>query len=233
MMSVRRFMEHFPDEQACRDYLFQVRWPRGFICTKCGECKFSVIQKRHLFECSNCKTQTSITSNTVMHRTKLPLRYWLFAFYWVASGERCSARKIAKTLKLQYRTALRLLNKVRYAMYRSEYTSMFEFWRSDKYQPGKSHNIVRQAKISLLKKARAFIRKHYGRIPKRRREKYYYEYRFRNNNEHDPAGALIKLIASGCSTIYSLNEYGRLRERKQKPPAEVRSSSRRPMSHCG
>ncbi|RED65610.1 transposase [Cohnella lupini] len=35
-MSVGKFMARFPDEQACRDYIYQIRWPSGFICTKCS-----------------------------------------------------------------------------------------------------------------------------------------------------------------------------------------------------
>ncbi|MFC4599631.1 transposase, partial [Cohnella hongkongensis] len=62
-MSLRKFMALFPDEQACRDYLFAVRWPRGFICTKCGESKYCLIKTRNVYECAHCKTQTSITSN--------------------------------------------------------------------------------------------------------------------------------------------------------------------------
>lgn len=215
MMSVSAFMAQFPDERSCREFLFRVRWPRGFICTKCGEGKYCEIKTRNVYECANCKTQTSITSNTVMHRTKLPLRYWLLAFYWIASGKRVSARKLSNSLNLHYRTALRMLRTVRSAMYRAEYSTMFEFWKPG--QRSSQESIVEKARTALLNKASAFIRKYYGRVSGSRLESYYYEYRFRNNNEHTPAAALLKLIESACSTIYSLNEYGMLRAPKKAP----------------
>src|SRR5256886_5318857 len=31
------FEERFRSEEACRDYLFRVRWPEGFRCPRCGE----------------------------------------------------------------------------------------------------------------------------------------------------------------------------------------------------
>jgi hypothetical protein len=204
MVSVKQFMERFPDEKACRDYLFDIRWPRGFICTKCGETKYSYIRTRDLFECSVCKTQTSITSGTVMHRTKLPLRYWLLTFYWVASGESCSARKISKTLKLQYRTALRLLHCVRHAMLRADHNRIFAFWMPAK--PA-DHNIVRKAKLRLLKRAERFIKTFYIHTSEKYRISYFSEYWFRNNNAFNPEAALNKLITGGSSTIYSKNEY--------------------------
>ncbi|MFB9278010.1 transposase [Cohnella cellulosilytica] len=213
MASIRKFMALFPDEQACRDYLFAARWPRGFICTKCGEMRYCLIKTRNVYECANCKTQTSITSNTLMHRTKLPLRYWMVALYWVASGFPCSARKLARTLRIQQRTADRLLRKIRLAMHKSERIPMLDFWRREKRS--EQLPIVRRAMLLMYRKARAFIRKYYGkRVSKWNRLYYYYEYRFRSSNGYNPIASLSKLILSACTTIYTLNEYGMLRERK-------------------
>jgi len=35
-MSFADFRECFSNEDACREYLFILRWPNGFICPKCG-----------------------------------------------------------------------------------------------------------------------------------------------------------------------------------------------------
>ncbi|XID94682.1 transposase [Paenibacillaceae bacterium WGS1546] len=204
LISVEKFMRRFPDEQTCRDFLFQVRWPRGFICTKCGESKHSVIRTRNLYECAHCGTQTSSTSGTVMHRTKLPLRYWLLTFYWIASGERCSARLLARTLQVQYRTALRLLHQVRQAISRSEFEGIFHF--------GSIHladkpPVVHQAYALLRQRMDRFIRANYRRVSARYREHYKSEFRFRNNHRHHPAVAVEKLIASVFATVYEINEY--------------------------
>jgi Transposase zinc-ribbon domain len=204
MLSIREFMELFPDEQACRNFLFPIRWPRGFICTKCGESKYSVIRTRNLYECTNCKTQTSSTSGTVMHRTKLPLSYWLFTFYWVGSGQYCSARMLANTLDLNYRTALKLLHSVRYAMFKAEFNGMFAFWQPDKPE---APSILKKAKLRQLQKADSFIRGNYRRVSDRLRYRYHYEYRFRSINSHNPSTAVQKLITSGFTTIYTINEY--------------------------
>ncbi|RKP55132.1 IS1595 family transposase [Cohnella endophytica] len=202
-------MKRFPDEQACRDYIFNVRWPRGFICTKCGESKCSFIKTRNLYECCYCRTQISLTANTVMHRTKLPLRYWMLTFYWLASGERISARKVAKTLRLNYRTALRLLHRVRDAMYLDSFATSFQFWTKD--QTDKSPAIVKELKLLLLSRADKFIREHYKSSSEQCRYRYYSEYRFRDNYGHSPAEAIEKLIIRGAKTIYTWNEYGRLK----------------------
>ena len=32
----REFVEMFPDNQSCTDFLYKLRWKDGFICPKCG-----------------------------------------------------------------------------------------------------------------------------------------------------------------------------------------------------
>jgi hypothetical protein len=38
-MTLEEFENRFNTEEACRDYLFLLRWPNGFICPKCGNTK--------------------------------------------------------------------------------------------------------------------------------------------------------------------------------------------------
>jgi Zn ribbon nucleic-acid-binding protein len=66
--------ERFSTEEACREYLFMLRWPSGFRCPCCDHQKFWVV--RDLYECTECGFQTSITAGTIFQDTKKPLRLW-------------------------------------------------------------------------------------------------------------------------------------------------------------
>ena len=44
------FTKRFPDEQSCRDFLFERRWPNGFACPACGGVEYYFIKTRELFE---------------------------------------------------------------------------------------------------------------------------------------------------------------------------------------
>jgi hypothetical protein len=35
-LSFINFQNLFNSEQACREYLFKLHWPQGFVCQKCG-----------------------------------------------------------------------------------------------------------------------------------------------------------------------------------------------------
>lgn len=116
MMTLQQFQERFHNEEACRSFLFNSRWPDGFCCPRCGHSEHYYIQTRTLYECSVCRAQTSVTAGTLMHRTKLPLQFWFLVIYMVAHGGPISAQSLAGSLQLNYRTALRMLRCVRHAM---------------------------------------------------------------------------------------------------------------------
>ena len=116
--SVIEFQHRFPDEEACRAYLFASRWPGGFLCPACGGGEVGVEQRRRLWQCRGCGRQTSVTAGTVMHKTRLPLTLWFWAAYLVVThGPGISALQLQRQLGIsRYETAWTILHKLRRAM---------------------------------------------------------------------------------------------------------------------
>ena len=54
----------FSSEEACRRYLFQLRWPDGFQCPRCGGGKSWPVSDL-LWECAGCHRQVSVTAGTI------------------------------------------------------------------------------------------------------------------------------------------------------------------------
>jgi transposase-like protein len=116
--SVIEFQRLFPDEAACRAYLFASRWPDGFCCPACGGGEIGAEHRRRLWQCRECGRQTSVTAGTAMHKTRLPLTLWFWAAYLVAThGPGISALKLQRQLGIsRYETAWTILHKLRRAM---------------------------------------------------------------------------------------------------------------------
>lgn len=68
----KEFDERFSSEEACRLYLFSLRWPDGFSCPECGSRDFWE-SSRGRYVCCRCEYQQSLTAGTIMHSTKKPL----------------------------------------------------------------------------------------------------------------------------------------------------------------
>jgi transposase-like protein len=118
-MNLAELESRFGDEDACRAYLAQLRWPDGFVCPRCG-CTETWTTKRCLIVCSGCQYQASVTAGTIFEGTRKPLAMWFRAIWWV-----CAEKNGASALGLQqilglgsYRTAWTWLHKLRRAMVR-------------------------------------------------------------------------------------------------------------------
>ena len=111
--------ERFATEDACRAYMAQLRWPTGFRCPSCGGTKAWPV-RNFLWQCAECGRQTSVTAGTIFQGTRLPLRTWFRAMWWVTSQKTgVSALGLQKTFGLgSYQTAWTWLHKLRRAMVR-------------------------------------------------------------------------------------------------------------------
>lgn len=117
--TVLAFQDWFRSEEACRDYIMQLRWPEGFRCPRCA-CTKAWFTNRHRFHCASCSHQASVTAGTIFQDTRLPLRLWFQAMWYVVDQKQgVSALGLQKALGLgSYRTAWTWLHKLRRAMVR-------------------------------------------------------------------------------------------------------------------
>ena len=116
-IGILEFVALYNDEEICREFLFNKRFPNGFICPKCECGSYCFHATRKLYQCSKCKYQCSVTAGTVMHKSQTPLTKWFMAMYLVAKDKRgCSAMHLTRELKITYKCAWLLLRKIRNAM---------------------------------------------------------------------------------------------------------------------
>src|SRR5438105_7350796 len=84
--SLTEFQARFAAEGACAEYLFERRWPEGFVCPGCGGGRAWLLKtKTFTYECADCGRQTSVTAGTIMHASKLPLTVWFWAAFLMAT----------------------------------------------------------------------------------------------------------------------------------------------------
>ena len=117
--TLAEFVSVFADEASCAALLR--RWKYGedrFRCPRCAGTHAWFLPSRRLDECASCHQQVSLTSGTVMHGTRKPLRLWFLAMYlFVSSKQGMSALELQRELGLRtYKTAWSWLHKLRNAV---------------------------------------------------------------------------------------------------------------------
>jgi transposase-like protein len=115
-MTFFQFQKNFQTEEQCFEHLKKIKWENGFRCPRCNHTEAYFITERKVFQCKHCRFQTSLTANTMFHRTHLPLRKWFWAIYLMGSDKRgYSATLLERFLEVDFKTAWLMIHKIRAA----------------------------------------------------------------------------------------------------------------------
>jgi transposase-like protein len=74
------FNKRFSNNDSCYKYLMEIKWKRGYSCTKCCHTESGKGRTYFYRRCKKCGYDESVTSNTVFHGIKMPI---LKAFHMV------------------------------------------------------------------------------------------------------------------------------------------------------
>jgi transposase len=114
-MTYSRFLELFPDNEACLEYLKAKFFADGTECPKCGKAtKFHRIKGRSAYSCQYCGHHVYPTAGTIFHKSTVSLQLWFWAVY-LMSSTRCgiSAKQLEREIGVTYKTAHRMFKMIR------------------------------------------------------------------------------------------------------------------------
>jgi len=116
--TIKDFEKQFPTDDACLDFLFKARHPKGVFCEKCG--KITKHYKRtgiKFYSCEFCGMGVAPTSGTIFHKSDTPLRSWFHAIFLMSSTKTgISAKQLQRELGVTYKTAWRMFKQIRKLM---------------------------------------------------------------------------------------------------------------------
>lgn len=127
------FMREFPDDAACLEYLWRSRFsPDGenAHCRKCDQerrfKRYATKQGRQSWTCTGCGHHVHPTAGTIFHKSSTSLHLWFYAAYLMAST-RCgiSAKQLERELGVAYRTAWRMMNRIRNELMKDDGSPLF------------------------------------------------------------------------------------------------------------
>jgi transposase-like protein len=149
-MTWPQFERIFPDEEACKNYLFSHRWPEGVKCPRCG--KSETVYKIALpwkWECANkdCRKgnayRFSLIAGTIFENTKYPLRTWFWVLFLILTSKKgISALQIHRMIESgSYSTAFYMCHRLRAAMNDPEFRQLMGIVEIDEtYMGGRDAN---------------------------------------------------------------------------------------------
>ncbi len=123
----------FPTEEACKQFLFEHRWPESKVaCPRCGSDKvYKLTHRPWHWQCHQCAKKGyrfSLITGTVFENTKYPLKTWFtVAFMMLHSKKGMSALQIKRMVfhgKASYETVWYMCTRIRAAMNNDEFAQL-------------------------------------------------------------------------------------------------------------
>jgi hypothetical protein len=113
------------NELAAVEFLEGMRWGANPCCVHCGsvsvykmkDAKTGERNSRFLWRCLDCKLQYTVRIGTVYEESRIELRHWCYTFWRAATSKKgVSALEIKRHCQISYKSALFLMNRIRFAM---------------------------------------------------------------------------------------------------------------------
>ena len=113
-LTVQDFFHMFPDDNACLNHLFQVRFGREYGCPKCGVIgRWTKLAKLPAFSCI-CGHHVHPMAGTFFQDSRTPLQKWFYAIYlFTTTRHGVAAKELQRQLSVTYKTAWRMAHEIR------------------------------------------------------------------------------------------------------------------------
>lgn len=107
---VRKVYNTFPTEESYIQYIHNIKLEKQISCVYCYSEKITFVGLK--FHCNLCNSNFSLTTNTIMHKTKLDYRIWLISIYIFMFTEYISYRELARLTSINKNTAYNILKRL-------------------------------------------------------------------------------------------------------------------------
>lgn len=124
-MSIMEIMALFATEADAVKWFELVRWNGTPTCPQCGETErlTKPPHKPFTYWCKACRQRFTVRVGTVMESSKIPLQKWAIAMYYTLTARKgISSLQLSKELKVTQKTAWFLLQRIREACQREDFT---------------------------------------------------------------------------------------------------------------
>ncbi|WP_448702283.1 7TM diverse intracellular signaling domain-containing protein [Mucilaginibacter sp. AW1-3] len=116
-LSFEEFSVKYPDQESCLKFLAELKWQKGYTCTKCGNDHYAIDDLNHSRRCSKCRYKESPMFNTIFENNKIPLNkafYMVYLIYF--SKGLISSLKLSEKLQIRQSTCWAYANRVKRVM---------------------------------------------------------------------------------------------------------------------
>ena len=119
--SLLDFNHRFQSNEDCYQYLIDIKWKDGFICSKCRSTEYWKGKQWQNLRCKQCGYEESATAGTLFHKIKFPLLKAFHICYRICVSKKgMSSNELSRELELRQKTCWAFKRKIQEAMVSTE-----------------------------------------------------------------------------------------------------------------
>jgi transposase-like protein len=116
-MDIIEISEKFPAELSSIEYAEKIKYRIAVKCYYCGSENLSERMKDFRHRCKDCKKSTSVTVNSIIQGSKVPIKTWFYAISVLTNEKNgLSAFQLQRNISVSYPTAFSMYHKIRELM---------------------------------------------------------------------------------------------------------------------
>ena len=148
-IGVLQFTRMIPDEDTAVAHFEAIRWGTHPTCPRCQEDdRITDCSRRYFRWCGHCRQYFTAKVGTVMEKSKIPMRTWLLAIYYLVTARKgISSLQLSKELSVSQPTAWFLLHRLREACGPDLAVLAGEIELDETYMGGKNRNKHKKDKL--------------------------------------------------------------------------------------
>jgi ISXO2 transposase-like protein/transposase-like zinc ribbon protein len=147
-MTIRDFEKMFPDDDACKAYLAEHRWPEFVICPRCGNQDIKPHARAFHWVCYACGAGSdgyrfSVLVDTIFENTNKPLREWFRVIHLMLTSKKgISALQVMRYMGFgSYKTAWYMCHRIRAGLANEDFRKLMGIVEVDEtFVGGKARN---------------------------------------------------------------------------------------------
>jgi transposase-like protein len=147
-MTIRDFERMFPDDEACKLFLAEHRWPEYVVCPRCGNAEVKPHARSFHWVCYACGAGSdgyrfSVLVGTIFENTNIDLRQWFRVIHLMLTSKKgISALQVFRYMGFgSYKTAWYMCHRVRAGLANEDFRKLMGIVEVDEtFVGGKAKN---------------------------------------------------------------------------------------------
>ncbi|MDX2195499.1 MAG: transposase [Cytophagales bacterium] len=113
IINYEEYRKKFKDDDACYEFLSQMKWANGFNCKKCNCTYYNFKDSKYVRRCKKCSYVESPTNYTIFENVRFSINKAFYLVYVIHSGKKIKIEELSNDISTRPQTIIEFTKKVK------------------------------------------------------------------------------------------------------------------------